>query len=59
MELSFFKPDLDRTTTTDPLNADSDNDHRKDGDEDRNHNGRMDPGETDPNSPDLNALPWL
>jgi len=58
-DLSFFKPDLDPTTTTDPLNADSDMDRRKDGDEDRNHNGRVDPGETDPNSANLNALPWL
>jgi hypothetical protein len=58
-DLSFFKPDLNPATTTDPLNADSDMDRRKDGDEDRNYNGRMDPGETDPNSPDLNALPWL
>ena len=49
----------DPFTTTDPLDADSDNDGRKDGDEDRNHNGRIDPGETDPYFPDLSPQPWL
>jgi len=38
---------------------DSDNDGIGDVFEDTNHNGRMDPGETDPNVPDLTALPWL
>jgi hypothetical protein len=58
-DLSFFQPDIDPSTTTDPLNADSDNDGRKDGDEDRNHNGRREPGETDPNYRDWTALPYL
>ncbi len=35
-------------TPTDPLNPDTDGDGRGDGDEDANHNGRVDPGETDP-----------
>lgn len=38
--------------TTDPLNPDTDSDGINDGDEDRNHNGRVDAGETDPNNPD-------
>ncbi len=41
--------DLDPTTTTDPLNADSDGDGIPDGQEDGNNNGRVDPGELDPN----------
>jgi uncharacterized repeat protein (TIGR01451 family)/MYXO-CTERM domain-containing protein len=36
------------TTTTDPLDADSDDGSVKDGDEDKNHNGVVDAGETDP-----------
>ncbi len=35
-------------TPTDPLNPDTDGDGRLDGVEDANHNGRVDPGETDP-----------
>ena len=45
---SIFQPDLDPLTTTDPLDEDSDNDGRLDGEEDANHNGRVDPGETNP-----------
>ncbi len=44
-----FVPDADPATSTDPLNDDSDGDGRKDGEEDINHNGKVDPGETDPN----------
>ncbi|THB75011.1 MAG: hypothetical protein D3926_21035 [Desulfobacteraceae bacterium] len=44
-----FLPDQDNTTNTDPLAADTDGDGRNDGEEDRNKNGRVDPGETDPN----------
>ncbi|MBN1944368.1 MAG: hypothetical protein JW797_01775 [Bradymonadales bacterium] len=44
-----FVPDADPTTTTDPLLADTDNGSVPDGIEDRNGNGRIDPGETDPN----------
>ena len=35
-------------TPTNPLSWDTDGDGRGDGDEDANHNGRVDPGETDP-----------
>lgn len=51
-----FQPDLDPTTKTDPLNADTDGDGVKDGDEDINHNGRVDAGETDPNKADIGAF---
>lgn len=43
-----FQPDLDPSTTTDPLSADSDNDWIYDGEEDANHNGMVDTGESDP-----------
>ena len=46
-----FQGDLDAgETTTLPLNNDSDADGLSDGEEDANHNGRVDDGETDPNS---------
>ncbi|WP_434044989.1 MULTISPECIES: DUF3344 domain-containing protein [Sorangium] len=44
-------PDADPTTTTNPLNPDTDNGGVSDGDEDANHNGAIDEGETDPNDP--------
>jgi alpha-tubulin suppressor-like RCC1 family protein len=50
-DLSKFKPDLDPTTTTNPLSIDTDHDGIPDGVEDANHNGRVDPGELDPNVP--------
>ena len=43
-----FVPDADPQTTTDPLNDDSDGGGVKDGEEDANGNGAVDPGETDP-----------
>jgi hypothetical protein len=46
-----FAPDLDPTTLTNPLDPDSDHDGMKDGDEDKNQNGRLDPGEFDPLNP--------
>ncbi|MDY6950250.1 MAG: hypothetical protein SWE60_01955 [Thermodesulfobacteriota bacterium] len=46
---TVFQPDLDPTTSTDPLIRDTDKDGRLDGEEDVNHNGRVDGGETDPN----------
>ncbi len=61
-KLSIFQPDLDPSTTTDPLDADSDNDSLLDGQEDANHNGRVDSGETDPvvsDKPGPNAMPWI
>ncbi|WP_437689771.1 DUF3344 domain-containing protein [Sorangium sp. So ce176] len=44
-------PDADPTTTTNPLDPDTDNGGVSDGDEDANHNGAIDEGETDPNDP--------
>ena len=45
-------PDADMgTTTTSPLNPDTDYGGVKDGVEDANHNGTIDNGETDPNDP--------
>jgi hypothetical protein len=44
----FFQPDLDPNTVTDPLNPDHDSDGLNDGEEDKNRNGRIDPGETPP-----------
>jgi hypothetical protein len=52
-DVNIFIPDADPATTTDPLDADTDDDGISDGDEDMNHNGYVDPGESDPN----NALP--
>ncbi|WP_428262479.1 OmpA family protein [Haliangium sp.] len=46
-----FVPDEDPSTTTDPLEADTDMGGVNDGVEDSNHNGRIDAGETDPNNP--------
>lgn len=43
-----FRPDRDPRTRTSPLRPDSDRDGRRDGAEDRNRNGRVDRGETDP-----------
>ena len=58
---AVFVPDLDPTTTTDPLLADSDGDGILDGLEDSNQNGRVDAGESDPNTPDAanKAMPWI
>jgi hypothetical protein len=44
----FFVPDADPLTTTDPFDADSDGGGAADGAEDRDFNGAVDPGETDP-----------
>ena len=58
-----FIPDADGgATTTDPLDPDSDDDGFSDGREDRNHNGRVDPGESDPNdaiSKPVRPMPWI
>jgi hypothetical protein len=42
-------------TGTNPLSADTDGDGIPDGVEDANHNGRVDPGETDPRNPDTDG----
>ncbi|MCB9647810.1 MAG: DUF4215 domain-containing protein [Deltaproteobacteria bacterium] len=46
-----FTPDADPTTQTDPTSPDTDQGGLPDGLEDTNFNGRVDPGETDPNDP--------
>ncbi|NTX59359.1 OmpA family protein [Myxococcus sp. CA051A] len=48
-DATVFIPDADPTTVTNPLNPDTDGGSVRDGVEDANHNGRIDPGETDPN----------
>jgi len=58
-DTAFFQPDLDPATKTDPLDPDTDDDKRMDGVEDANHNGRVDPGETDPNIWNSRAMPWM
>jgi hypothetical protein len=58
---NIFVPDADPTTTTDPLDDDTDDDGLKDGSassEDMNDNGRVDAGETDPNNPDTDGDGW-
>ncbi|WP_434387203.1 Ig-like domain-containing protein [Melittangium boletus] len=50
-DLSVFVPDQDPSTKTNPLDPDTDKGGVPDGAEDRNHNGRIDAGETDPNNP--------
>ncbi len=44
---------LERETGTDPFNADSDSDSVDDGAEDRDRDGRVSPGESDPRTPGL------
>ncbi len=46
---SSFVGDANPATTTDPKNPDTDGDGLKDGAEDKNANGRVDPGESSPN----------
>jgi MYXO-CTERM domain-containing protein len=43
-----YRADADPLTQTNPLDEDSDNGGVKDGDEDRNQDGKVDAGETDP-----------
>jgi len=45
------KLDADPSTKTDPTKADTDGDGIDDGSEDANQNGKVDPGELDPNNP--------
>ena len=47
-KLTVFRADADPTTQTNPLRADTDRGGEPDADEDANHNGRVDEGETDP-----------
>ncbi|WP_326522500.1 OmpA family protein [Archangium lipolyticum] len=52
---NVFVPDADPSTTTNPLDADSDDDGITDGNEDKNHNGKVDAGETDPRNRDTDG----
>ncbi|WP_240357922.1 Ig-like domain-containing protein [Myxococcus vastator] len=47
-DMTRFVADADPATVTDPLNPDTDGGSVRDGIEDVNHNGRVDPDETDP-----------
>jgi len=61
-DTNIFIEDADPLTTTDPLDQHSDNDGFTDGQEDKNHNGQIDPGESDPNdetSKPIRAMPWI
>src|SRR5690606_2367549 len=48
-------PDADPGSTTDPTDADTDDDELLDGEEDVNSNGKVDEGETDPNVADTDG----
>lgn len=50
-DLKKFQPDLDALSKTNPLAADTDGDKIIDGNEDTNHNGSFDCGETNPLDP--------
>jgi hypothetical protein len=52
-----FVPDADPATTTHPLLADTDRGQFRDGYEDLDLNGRVDPGEGDPNDPRDDRFP--
>ncbi|MCA9540403.1 MAG: OmpA family protein, partial [Myxococcales bacterium] len=54
---AVFRADEDPSTTTDPLARDTDGGGAADGAEDANRNGRVDPGETDPNLADDDQVP--
>jgi hypothetical protein len=58
-DTNIFIPDADPTTTTDPTLSDSDGDDMSDGEEDTNHNGQVDVGESDPNKKRVTALPFI
>ena len=51
--LGVFQEDEDTSSRTDPRLSDTDGDTLADGQEDSNANGRIDPGETDPNHFDI------
>jgi hypothetical protein len=57
-DMALFQPDADPLTTTRPLRKDSDGGGLEDHIEDWNRNGKIDPGESDPNdaSDDLQLL---
>ena len=49
-DITLFQPDLDPLSVTDSLDTDTDGDDFSDGEEDANHNGRIDVGEMNPNA---------
>ena len=51
------KSDADPKTKTDPTKPDTDGDGVVDGAEDKNHNGKVDAGEADPNDPKDKGVP--
>jgi hypothetical protein len=57
MNCTGVRIDADPTTTTNPANPDNDGDGINDGAEDTNQNGRVDPGELNPNDPSDGVLP--
>jgi len=54
-DLGIFTPDLEPSSTTSPVDADTDDDARIDGAEDVSHDGLRQPSETDPNVPDTDG----
>lgn len=64
VELGVVGFDANPAARTDPRNPDSDGDGAKDGEEDLDHNGRVDPGESDPADPastpggGVQQVPW-
>ncbi len=54
---AIFVPDADPLTTTDPMDRDTDDGSVSDGIEDEDLNGRIDPGERDPNFGDDDLRP--
>ncbi len=57
VDKGVFVPDADPSTTTFPLVPDSDHGGVPDGAEDPNHDGKIDPGELDPNDPSDDVAP--
>jgi hypothetical protein len=56
LDAGNFVPDSDPSTTTDPLDPDTDGGGVSDGIEDRDHDGAVDEGETDPLDPTDDVL---
>jgi MYXO-CTERM domain-containing protein len=50
-DTTVFVADKDPSTKTNPVDVDTDDGSVQDGAEDENRNGKIDPGETDPNNP--------
>ncbi len=50
-----FVPDADQLSRSDPTNPDTDGDGLNDGQEDKNHDGKLDPGESRPDRKDTDC----